>query len=165
MAIHVRVFGMGNSATSKLQRRSSADRKSIGWRICCARILCGALNSSTENNLKMHWCPGWESNPHEEKSPEDFKSSASAIPPPGRWHYKSNERRDLLQHRRLHRGLPKHASASSGVSGAFRGCIQTLDGGCLASSPRSVWRANPRSSTLGLTGALFAQQGTSPMPV
>ena len=28
-------------------------------------------------------CPGWESNPHEEKSPEDFKSSASAIPPPG----------------------------------------------------------------------------------
>jgi hypothetical protein len=31
----------------------------------------------------MKWCPGWESNPHEEKSPEDFKSSASAIPPPG----------------------------------------------------------------------------------
>src|SRR5215471_13986521 len=30
-----------------------------------------------------NWCPGWESNPHEEKSPEDFKSSASAIPPPG----------------------------------------------------------------------------------
>jgi hypothetical protein len=28
-------------------------------------------------------CPGGESNPHEEKSPEDFKSSASAIPPPG----------------------------------------------------------------------------------
>jgi len=23
------------------------------------------------------WCPGWESNPHEEKSPEDFKLSAS----------------------------------------------------------------------------------------
>jgi hypothetical protein len=33
---------------------------------------------------KQKWCPGWESNPHEEKSPEDFKSSASAIPPPGR---------------------------------------------------------------------------------
>jgi hypothetical protein len=32
---------------------------------------------------KKQWCPGWESNPHEEKSPEDFKSSASAIPPPG----------------------------------------------------------------------------------
>ena len=31
----------------------------------------------------QNWCPGWESNPHEEKSPEDFKSSASAIPPPG----------------------------------------------------------------------------------
>jgi len=22
---------------------------------------------------RKHWCPGWESNPHEEKSPEDFK--------------------------------------------------------------------------------------------
>src|SRR2546423_9687954 len=22
---------------------------------------------------KKEWCPGWESNPHEEKSPEDFK--------------------------------------------------------------------------------------------
>jgi hypothetical protein len=32
---------------------------------------------------RKKWCPGWESNPHEEKSPEDFKSSASAIPPPG----------------------------------------------------------------------------------
>ena len=29
-------------------------------------------------------CPGWESNPHGLKSPEDFKSPASAIPPPGR---------------------------------------------------------------------------------
>ena len=38
---------------------------------------------------KKEWCPGWESNPHEEKSPEDFKSSASAIPPPGHRHYKS----------------------------------------------------------------------------
>src|SRR5271163_1159162 len=33
---------------------------------------------------RKKWCPGGESNPHEEKSPEDFKSSASAIPPPGR---------------------------------------------------------------------------------
>ena len=32
---------------------------------------------------QQNWCPGGESNPHEEKSPEDFKSSASAIPPPG----------------------------------------------------------------------------------
>jgi hypothetical protein len=31
-----------------------------------------------------NWYPGGDSNPHEEKSPEDFKSSASAIPPPGR---------------------------------------------------------------------------------
>ena len=43
------------------------------------------------NQFKMKrkkWCPGWESNPHEEKSPEDFKSSASAIPPPGPGRYK-----------------------------------------------------------------------------
>src|SRR6266700_251818 len=37
---------------------------------------------------KKDWCPGWESNPHEEKSPEDFKSSASAIPPPGQGRYR-----------------------------------------------------------------------------
>jgi hypothetical protein len=47
------------------------------------------------------WCPGWESNPHEEKSPEDFKSSASAIPPPGPWHYKLSESKELVQHKRL----------------------------------------------------------------
>src|SRR5437899_252263 len=47
---------------------------------------------------KKEWCPGWESNPHEEKSPEDFKSSASAIPPPGRWHYKSSGQEHVLQH-------------------------------------------------------------------
>src|SRR6266566_2188864 len=47
---------------------------------------------------KKDWCPGWESNPHEEKSPEDFKSSASAIPPPGRWLYKSNQHKRVLQH-------------------------------------------------------------------
>jgi hypothetical protein len=41
--------------------------------------------SCGENDLRAEGkeCPGWESNPHEEKSPEDFKSSASAIPPPG----------------------------------------------------------------------------------
>jgi hypothetical protein len=33
---------------------------------------------------KKEWCPGWESNAHEEKSPEDFKSLASAILPAGR---------------------------------------------------------------------------------
>src|ERR1700739_3639226 len=44
-------------------------------------------NPKAVNWLKTrekNWYPGWESNPHEEKSPEDFKSSASAIPPPGR---------------------------------------------------------------------------------
>src|ERR1700719_4192341 len=51
--------------------------------------------------MGKNWCPGWESNPHEEKSPEDFKSSASAIPPPGHWHYKVNESKDLVQHRQL----------------------------------------------------------------
>jgi hypothetical protein len=30
----------------------------------------------------------------------DFKSSASAIPPPGRWHYKFNQRARFLQHAR-----------------------------------------------------------------
>jgi hypothetical protein len=47
---------------------------------------------------RKDWCPGWESNPHEEKSPEDFKSSASAIPPPGPWHYKLIESKELVQH-------------------------------------------------------------------
>src|SRR5258708_3062321 len=47
---------------------------------------------------RINWCPGWESNPHEEKSPEDFKSSASAIPPPGRWHHKSSGEKHILQH-------------------------------------------------------------------
>src|SRR5213596_2075925 len=57
--------------------------------------------SEPVNRLKTgrkKWCPGWESNPHEEKSPEDFKSSASAIPPPGRWHYKSSGQEHVLQH-------------------------------------------------------------------
>jgi hypothetical protein len=54
----------------------------------------------------IDWCPGWESNPHEEKSPEDFKSSASAIPPPGQRQYKSNEHNQLLQHHRLQSPFP-----------------------------------------------------------
>src|SRR5947209_3697643 len=56
-----------------------------------------SFSLSPHSNIQK-WCPGGESNPHEEKSPEDFKSSASAIPPPGQWHYKSSERRRLLQH-------------------------------------------------------------------
>ncbi len=48
--------------------------------------------------MGTNWCPGWESNPHEEKSPEDFKSSASAIPPPGQRHYKLNESKELVQY-------------------------------------------------------------------
>src|SRR5256886_13567642 len=42
-----------------------------------------AKSQRLNDSQKRQWCPGWESNPHEEKSPEDFKSSASAIPPPG----------------------------------------------------------------------------------
>src|SRR5271156_4509568 len=56
-------------------------------------------SSESGDDWMIGWYPGWESNPHEEKSPEDFKSSASAIPPPGRSPYKSNEHRDLLQWR------------------------------------------------------------------
>src|SRR5712664_1641453 len=61
--------------------------------------------------MGANWCPGWESNPHEEKSPEDFKSSASAIPPPGRWQYKVSESEELVQQKRLCRWLPMPAEA------------------------------------------------------
>ena len=74
------------------------------------------------------WCPGWESNPHEEKSPEDFKSSASAIPPPGQRQYKSSGDNHLLQHNRLYGWLLKCAGISSGVSGSLRGLIESLYG-------------------------------------
>src|SRR5690348_6232096 len=53
------------------------------------------------STLTIKWCPGWESNPHEEKSPEDFKSSASAIPPPGQCHFQSNESSASPQQRSL----------------------------------------------------------------
>src|SRR5713101_9321879 len=76
-----------------------------------------------------YWCPGWESNPHEEKSPEDFKSSASAIPPPGHRHFKFNQHKHLLQHDRLTSRLLEGRGVCTGVSGAFRGCIKTLDRG------------------------------------
>ena len=53
-----------------------------GW---LADILSSELAArGLVRSKRAQWCPGWESNPHEEKSPEDFKSSASAIPPPGR---------------------------------------------------------------------------------
>ena len=52
-----------------------------------------------KRTTRVRWCPGGESNPHEEKSPEDFKSSASAIPPPGPWHYKLIGSKQLKQHR------------------------------------------------------------------
>src|SRR5205814_6045001 len=63
-----------------------------------ASVRRGALHANAARVGKIgHWCPGGESNPHEEKSPEDFKSSASAIPPPGHRHYKSSEHNRLLQ--------------------------------------------------------------------
>jgi hypothetical protein len=76
---------------------------------------CGALSSTTillqisrcPGKMPLlkgkRWCPGWESNPHEEKSPEDFKSSASAIPPPGRRPFQSSEYERLAQHERRER--------------------------------------------------------------
>ncbi len=78
---------------------------------------------------KKDWCPGWESNPHEEKSPEDFKSSASAIPPPGRWQYKLNESKDLVQHRHLSRWLLKDSGVGSGVGWTLYRIVQPLYGG------------------------------------
>src|SRR6266446_537523 len=75
------------------------------WPVQCRanadRIICEANACDANGKLSKcwkKWCPGWESNPHEEKSPEDFKSSASAIPPPGRWLYKSNQQKRVLQH-------------------------------------------------------------------
>ncbi len=83
------------------------------------------------NRLKTgrkKWCPGWESNPHEEKSPEDFKSSASAIPPPGHKHYKSNEQKDLLQHYDLRLWLLKDSGVGSGVGWSLCRSVQALNG-------------------------------------
>src|SRR5712691_5181089 len=50
--------------------------------------LVKAWINEMHDTARDQWCPGWESNPHEEKSPEDFKSSASAIPPPGQGRYR-----------------------------------------------------------------------------
>src|SRR5258708_31197705 len=82
--------------------------KTVSFMAASAQRKCRS-NHSCEANGKLSkcwkkWCPGWESNPHEEKSPEDFKSSASAIPPPGRWHYKFNQHARFLQHARKGQG-------------------------------------------------------------
>src|SRR5882762_6341390 len=55
------------------------------WEVDSAVRSWQRVSESCSNwrTLPKSWCPGGESNPHEEKSPEDFKSSASAIPPPG----------------------------------------------------------------------------------
>ena len=87
-----------------------------------------------KRTIRVRWCPGWESNPHEEKSPEDFKSSASAIPPPGPWHYKLIGSKQLEQHRYISVRMLNYPAVSSGVSGAFCASIQTLDG-----SQRMLW--------------------------
>jgi hypothetical protein len=91
------------------------------------------LKKELQRNIAEHkelkWCPGWESNPHEEKSPEDFKSSASAIPPPGQGRYKSSEYSYLLQYGGLHRRRPKHSGVGSGVGWSRSRGIQPLHGG------------------------------------
>jgi hypothetical protein len=76
----------------------------------------------------LEWCPGWESNPHEEKSPEDFKSSASAIPPPGQRHYKLIESKDLVQHNLTYDLLLKRSGVGSGVGWSLCRGVQPLYG-------------------------------------
>ena len=88
-----------------------------------------------KRTTRVRWCPGWESNPHEEKSPEDFKSSASAIPPPGPWHYKLIGSKQLKQHRYISMRMLNYPGVSSDVSGGFCANIQTLDG-----SQCMLWR-------------------------
>src|SRR5215467_6099191 len=61
-------------------QRLAAEEVSVGIRTVVPISQRSALNPC---GISEKWCPGWESNPHEDKSPEDFKSSASAIPPPG----------------------------------------------------------------------------------
>jgi hypothetical protein len=41
-----------------------------------ARVHRGRAILNPFNFNWKHWCPGWESNPHEEKFPEDFKCNA-----------------------------------------------------------------------------------------
>ena len=63
------------------------------WEVDSAVRSWQRVSESCSNwrTLPKSWCPGGESNPHEEKSPEDFKSSASAIPPPGhRWKWRES---------------------------------------------------------------------------
>jgi hypothetical protein len=88
-----------------------------------------------KRTARVRWCPGWESNPHEEKSPEDFKSSASAIPPPGQQHYKLIESKPLVQHCRFESWVLKHHGVGSDVSWCLCGAIQPLP-----SSQRVLWR-------------------------
>src|SRR5262245_10247135 len=53
-------------------------------RLTCADGLRLTHTDPANNGAQgRNCCPGCESNPHAEKSPEDFKSSASAIQPPG----------------------------------------------------------------------------------
>src|SRR6266446_6702655 len=106
------------------------------WPVQCRanadRIICEANACDANGKLSKcwkKWCPGWESNPHEEKSPEDFKSSASAIPPPGHWQYKLNESKDLVQHRHLSRWLLKDSGVGSGVGWTLYRSVQPLYGG------------------------------------
>jgi hypothetical protein len=54
------------------------------------------------NLEESSWCPGWESNPHGVKSPEDFKSPAYAISPPGLIGSSPILPKALVQSRRFH---------------------------------------------------------------
>src|SRR6266404_8255340 len=87
--VAARGFWPENSGTTSMPRRRAAE---ITQRNQTSEL--GAWRCVGSNSLIVvedQWCPGGESNPHEEKSPEDFKSSASAIPPPGhRWKWRES---------------------------------------------------------------------------
>src|SRR5713226_1538411 len=74
-------------------------------------------------------CPGWESNPHVLFRTGDFKSPASAIPPPGPCGCKLIPARVLLQHGHCDCLLLKGVGVSSGVSWTLRRVVQLLHSG------------------------------------
>ena len=50
-------------------------------RLCLAHFSTNELQNQLSGVLSLLWA-GWESNPHEGLTSADFKSAASAIPPP-----------------------------------------------------------------------------------
>jgi hypothetical protein len=144
----------GSGFGKRLEPRSARSFAKWGTREVHAKRR--ANNSFTFN--KKDWCPGWESNPHEEKSPEDFKSSASAIPPPGRWHNKVNESKGLVQY---WSAMSDRVVLIAGAKGGL-GSFVTLPGewrkGCWRTAQRRGERSS-RSQFRGAAGGLDAGSG------